>query len=77
MQACNLIQLLKSLSLYVATVLCGFGVHSIVSLPLTLFVLSRLNPLVVMKCAHNLSHPVNTVARENVDSVSLHLVLVA
>jgi hypothetical protein len=48
-QACNVIQLLKSLSLYVATVLCGFGVHAFISLPLTLLLLSRLNPLSVVK----------------------------
>ncbi|KAK9837108.1 hypothetical protein WJX81_003155 [Elliptochloris bilobata] len=49
LQACNLLVLLKSLSYYVATVLTGFAVHSIFSLPLTLFLLARVNPLSIMR----------------------------
>ncbi|EFJ34670.1 hypothetical protein SELMODRAFT_438697 [Selaginella moellendorffii] len=49
LKACNAVHLLKSLGFYMATVLGGFFIHSTLVLPLTVFLLSRQNPLKVFK----------------------------
>ncbi|EIE22044.1 Sodium:dicarboxylate symporter [Coccomyxa subellipsoidea C-169] len=49
LKACNITALLKSLGLYVGTILIGFGIHAFVALPLTIFILTRINPYRVMK----------------------------
>lgn len=51
LKACNITSLLKSLGLYVGTILIGFGIHALVALPITIFVLTRLNPYRIMRCA--------------------------
>lgn len=49
LKSCSIITLLKSLALYVGTVIGGFVIHSLVLLPLTLMVLSQSNPLKVLR----------------------------
>ena len=46
--------------MYVGTVLIGFAIHALVSLPLTRLLLTRKNPLAIMRCA--LGRPSNASA---------------
>ena len=48
LSACNLGTLLKSLALYLVTILAGFAIHGLIALPLVIFLLTRLNPLKVL-----------------------------
>jgi Na+/H+-dicarboxylate symporter len=41
----------QALGMYVGTILIGFAIHALVSLPLTLLLLTRKNPFAIMKCA--------------------------
>lgn len=49
LKACSIRVLLKSLGLYIATVLCGFLCHSIIILPITVYSLSQQNPIKVLR----------------------------
>ncbi|KAG6555893.1 hypothetical protein Mapa_002535 [Marchantia paleacea] len=49
LQACNLGPLIKSLGLFVATVMGSIGVHFFIALPLTVLILSRRNPIQAFK----------------------------
>ena len=49
LRACNITQLLKSLGLYVGTILIGFALHGFVLLPLTLLALTWKNPFGIMR----------------------------
>ncbi|MCO5561899.1 hypothetical protein L7F22_015524 [Adiantum nelumboides] len=49
LNACSIHLLLKSLGLYIVTVLSGLLIHSFVILPLTVFILSRQNPVRVFR----------------------------
>lgn len=49
LNACSIGLLLKSLGLYIVTVLSGLLIHSIVVLPFTVFLLSRQNPIQVFR----------------------------
>eukprot|EP00250_Pteridium_aquilinum_P018171 c23976_g2_i2 orf=504-1859(-) len=49
LNACSISLLLKSLGLYIVTVLSGLLIHSIVILPITVFLLSRRNPARVFR----------------------------
>lgn len=49
LRACNITQLLKSLGLYVGTILIGFALHGFVLLPLTLLALTWKNPFSIMR----------------------------
>ncbi|KAK9909594.1 hypothetical protein WJX75_004641 [Coccomyxa subellipsoidea] len=49
LKACNIVTLLKSLGLYVGTILIGFGIHALVALPITVFALTRQNPFRIMR----------------------------
>ena len=42
---------LQSLGMYVGTILIGFAIHAFISLPITLMLFTRKNPLRIMKCA--------------------------
>jgi Na+/H+-dicarboxylate symporter len=44
LRACDLVLLLKSLALYVFTILAGFGVHCFVVLPSLLYMYTRKDP---------------------------------
>ncbi|KAI5069509.1 hypothetical protein GOP47_0016140 [Adiantum capillus-veneris] len=49
LNACSIHLLLKSLGLYIVTVLSGLVIHSFIILPLTVFILSRRNPVRVFR----------------------------
>jgi Na+/H+-dicarboxylate symporter len=44
LRACDLVLLLKSLALYVFTILAGFGIHCCVVLPTLLYMYTRKDP---------------------------------
>ena len=44
LRACDLVLLLKSLALYVITILTGFGLHCFIVLPALLYLYTRKDP---------------------------------
>ncbi|KAH7300026.1 hypothetical protein KP509_24G041400 [Ceratopteris richardii] len=49
LSACNILLLLKSLGLYMVTVVVGLFIHTFIILPLTVVILSRQNPVHVFR----------------------------
>ena len=41
----------QALGMYVGTILIGFAIHALISLPITLLLFTRQNPFRIMKCA--------------------------